>query len=147
MNITILCPGNLREKYLKEAEKEYLKRLGRYAAVTITETREYEDLNKEGEELLRKIKEDSYVIALALEGKMFTSPELSSRLEELGVKGKSNITFLIGGSAGLSVKALNRADELISFSKLTFPHQLIRIFLLEQIYRSFKIMKNEPYHK
>ena len=147
MNITILCVGNLKEKYLKEAEKEYLKRLSRYAKVTILETKEYEDIEKEGAELLKKIKEDSFVIALEILGKQMSSIELSSFLEELGIKGESDVTFVIGGSDGLSNKVLERADSTVSFSKLTFPHQLMRIFLLEQIYRSFKIIKNEPYHK
>ena len=147
MNITILCAGSLKEKYLKDAEKEYLKRLSRYAKVTVTETKEYDDIEKEGEELLKKIKEDSFAIALAICGDAMSSKELALYLEGLGIKGESNITFVIGGSEGLSQKVLERADMAISFSKLTFPHQLIRIFLLEQIYRSFKIIKNEPYHK
>lgn len=147
MNITILCAGSLKEKYLKDAEKEYLKRLSRYAKVTVTETKEYEDIEKEGEELLKKIKEDSFAIALAICGDEMSSKELALYLEGLGIKGESNITFVIGGSDGLSQKVFERADIAISFSKLTFPHQLIRIFLLEQIYRSFKIIKNEPYHK
>lgn len=147
MNITILCAGSLKEKYLKDAEKEYLKRLSRYAKVTVIETKEYEDIEKEGEELLKKIKEDSFAIALAICGDEMSSKELALYLEGLGIKGESNITFVIGGSEGLSQKVLERADIAISFSKLTFPHQLIRIFLLEQIYRSFKIIKNEPYHK
>ena len=147
MNITILCAGNLKEKYLKDAEKEYLKRLSRYAKVTVTETKEYDDIEKEGEELLKKIKEDSFAIALAICGDEMSSKELALYLEGLGIKGESNITFVIGGSDGLSNKVLEKADSILSFSKLTFPHQLMRIFLLEQIYRSFKIIKNEPYHK
>lgn len=147
MNITILCTGNLKEKYLKEAEKEYLKRLSKYAKVTVTETKEYEDIEKEGTELLKKIKDNSFVIALAIKGGEMSSTEFSSYLENLGIKGESDVTFVIGGSDGLSDKVLERADSTLSFSKLTFPHQLMRIFLLEQIYRSFKIIKNEPYHK
>ena len=103
--------------------------------------------NKEGERILSAIKDDAYVCALAIEGKMLDSVELSEKIERLGIEGTSNITFVIGGSLGLADDVLKRADYKLSFSKMTFPHQLMRVILLEQIYRAYRIMKNEPYHK
>ena len=103
--------------------------------------------NKEGERILSAIKDDAYVCALAIEGKMLDSVELSEKIERLGIEGTSNITFVIGGSLGLADAVLKRADYKLSFSKMTFPHQLMRVILLEQIYRAYRIMKNEPYHK
>ncbi len=159
MTITLLCVGKVKENYLREAVSEYLKRLGRYAKTEIIEVDDEktpenaspaeEDKIKEteGKRLLARIPEGAYVIALAIEGKMPDSVELSRKIDALGVKGVSRIVFVIGGSLGLSKEVLARADELLSFSRLTFPHQLMRVILLEQIYRSFRIARGEPYHK
>lgn len=159
MNITVISVGKLKEKYLKEAIDEYAKRLQRYCKISIIELQdektpdnasEKEELqikNKEGEAILKAIKDNSFVIALDLKGKMLTSEEFSSYIEELGVSGKSDLAFVIGGSLGLSQDVLSRANYKLCFSKMTFPHQLFRVMLLEQIYRGFRIMKGEPYHK
>lgn len=159
MNITVISVGKLKEKYLKEAIDEYAKRLQRYCKISIIELQdektpdnasEKEELqikNKEGEAILKVIKDNSFVVALDLKGKMLTSEEFSSYIEELGVSGKSDLAFVIGGSLGLSQEVLNRANYKLCFSKMTFPHQLFRVMLLEQIYRGFRIMKGEPYHK
>lgn len=159
MNITVISVGKLKEKYLKEAIEEYSKRLQRYCKISLIELQdektpdnasEKEELqikSKEGEAILKGIKENSFVIALDLKGKMISSEEFSSYIEDLGVNGKSDIVFIIGGSLGLSQEVLNRANYKLCFSKMTFPHQLFRVMLLEQIYRGFRIMKNEPYHK
>lgn len=159
MNITVISVGKLKEKYLKEAIDEYAKRLQRYCKISIIELQdektpdnasEKEELqikNKEGEAILKVIKDNSFVVALDLKGKMLTSEEFSSYIEELGVSGKSDLAFVIGGSLGLSQDVLNRANYKLCFSKMTFPHQLFRVMLLEQIYRGFRIMKGEPYHK
>lgn len=159
MKITLAVVGKIKEKYLEDAAAEYSKRLGRYCRLEIlqvadertpegaSQAQEEQIKEKEGERLLAKIRPDAYVIALAIRGRMLDSVELSQRLEKLGVGGVSHIVFVIGGSLGLSEAVLSRADEQLSFSKLTFPHQLMRVMLLEQIYRSFRIMGNEPYHK
>jgi len=159
MNIKITAVGKLKEKYLKEALEEYTKRLSRYAKISITELQDEktpenasekeEDMIKktEGDRILKSIEDDSYVIALDLNGNMLSSVEFSSIISDLGVQGKSNINFIIGGSLGLSPEVLKRADYKLCFSKMTFPHQLFRVMLLEQIYRGFRIMKGEPYHK
>ncbi len=159
MHITIICVGKIKEKYLTMAIDEYTKRLGRYCKLDIievtdekTEENASEALNesvkrKEGERILKQLKEDSYVITLEIAGKMLTSPELASHISSLGVSGRGHITFIIGGSLGLSEAVSKRADYKLSFSKMTFPHQLMRVILLEQIYRSFRINSNEPYHK
>lgn len=159
MHITIICVGKIKEKYLTMAIDEYTKRLGRYCKLDIievtdekTEENASEALNesvkrKEGERILKQLKEDSYVITLEIAGKMLTSPELASHIGSLGVSGRGHITFIIGGSLGLSEAISKRADYKLSFSKMTFPHQLMRVILLEQIYRSFRINSNEPYHK
>jgi len=159
MNITVISVGKLKEKYLKEAIEEYSKRLQRYCKISLIELQdektpdnasEKEELQikaKEGEAILKNIKENSFIIALDLKGKMISSEEFSSYIEDLGVNGKSDIVFIIGGSLGLSQEVLNRANYKLCFSKMTFPHQLFRVMLLEQIYRGFRIMKNEPYHK
>ena len=159
MHITIIAIGKLKEKYLREGINEYLKRLQSYAKVEIIEladekepynasTAEEEQIKiKEGERIKAKIKPDSYLIALAIEGKQFTSPALAQKLDFLASSGNSHLTFVIGGSLGLSDEILKSADLLLSFSELTFPHQLMRLILLEQIYRSFRIIKGEPYHK
>ena len=159
MNITVLCIGKLKERYWTEAIAEYSKRLSKYCTLTINELREEkapdnpspaeESVVKdaEGKSILKQIKKDSYVIALAIKGKDLDSEALSEKIRTLGIAGKSDLTFVIGGSLGLSNEVLTRADFQLSFSKLTFPHQMMRVILLEQIYRSFKIIRNEAYHK
>lgn len=159
MNISILAVGKLKEKYLKNGIDEYLKRLFGYAKVEMIElpdekapeelsSSEMEQVKqKEGERLLAKLSQDTYVIALAIEGKMKSSEQLADSLDKLATYGKSKIAFIIGGSLGLSNEVLQRADETLSFSKMTFPHQLMRLILLEQVYRAFRINRNEPYHK
>ncbi|MCT4633402.1 MAG: 23S rRNA (pseudouridine(1915)-N(3))-methyltransferase RlmH [Firmicutes bacterium] len=159
MKITILTVGKIKEKYFVNAIKEYTKRLSKYCSlkeIEVSDEKAPENLsekdmeivkNKEGERILKNIKDSSHVIALAIEGKQKSSEELASRIEKLGVSGKSDIVFIIGGSLGLSDAVYKRADELLSFSKMTFPHQLMKVVLLEQVYRAFRIIKNEPYHK
>ena len=150
MRINVVCVGKIKEKFYTQAVEEYSKRLSRYCKLDIVELPDEKtpdnasDIvneqikNKEGERILSAIKDDAYVCALAIEGKMLDSVELS---------GTSNITFVIGGSLGLADAVLKRADYKLSFSRMTFPHQLMRVILLEQIYRAYRIMKNEPYHK
>lgn len=159
MKITLLTAGKVREKYLRDGIAEYQKRLGKYCRVEVVEVadektpdkappaEEERIKNTEGERLLRRIRETDYVIALAIDGKAPDSIEFSEKLEKLGVQGESSLVFVIGGSLGLSEEVLRRADERLSFSRMTFPHQLMRLILLEQIYRAFRIMKGEPYHK
>ncbi len=149
MNIKIVCVGKLKEKYWQDAISEYSKRLKPYCKLSIVELKESpkDDIVAEGEAILSKIKKDEYVITLEIKGKSLTSEKLSAKINDLGVKGVSDITFVIGGSEGLSQDVMDRSDFPLSFSAMTFPHQMIRVFLLEQIYRSYKIMKNEPYHK
>ncbi len=159
MKITILTVGKIKEKFYREAIEEYAKRLSRYSRVEIVEVADEKTPDraseaeeklikeKEGERLLRYVKDTDYVCALAIEGRQLDSVELSGKLEALGVGGVSSIVFVIGGSLGLSEQVLRRADYKLSFSKMTFPHQLMRVILLEQIYRSFRIMHGEPYHK
>lgn len=158
LNINIICIGKVKEKYLKEAISEYLKRLSKYCNLKIIEledeklpTKLYEsNLNetkqKECKKIIDNIKKDSYVICLDLKGKEMTSEEFSKRLETIAVNYNSTITFVIGGTLGLNDDVLKISNEKICFSKMTFPHQLIRLFLTEQIFRAFKIMKNETYH-
>lgn len=159
MKITILCVGKVKEKFYRDAIGEYQKRLSRYCKLEIvevtdektpdgvSETVENQIKEKEGNRILSKIREEDYVIALAIDGKMQDSVELSKNIQQLGVRGKSSIVFVIGGSLGLSEEVLKRANEKLSFSKMTFPHQLMRVILLEQVYRSYRIMNGEPYHK
>ena len=159
MKITILTVGQIKEDFYRKAIAEYSKRLSRYCKLEIIEVTdektpdsasavvEEQIKDKEGERLLKYIREDAYVIALAIEGKMLDSIELSKNIEQLGIMGKSHIIFVIGGSLGLSDRILKRADYKLSFSKMTFPHQLMRVILLEQIYRSYRIICKEPYHK
>lgn len=159
MKITILCVGKVKEKFYRDAIGEYQKRLSRYCKLEIvevadektpdgaSETVENQIKEKEGNRILSKIREEDYVIALAIDGKMQDSVELSKNIQQLGVRGKSSIVFVIGGSLGLSKEVLKRSDEKLSFSKMTFPHQLMRVILLEQVYRSYRIMNGEPYHK
>ncbi|MEK3857508.1 23S rRNA (pseudouridine(1915)-N(3))-methyltransferase RlmH [Cytobacillus sp. FSL H8-0458] len=159
MNISIITVGKLKEKYLKQGIDEYLKRLSAYAKMDIievpdekapeelSETEMVQVKQKEGERILAKIHPDAHVIALAIEGKMKSSEELADTLDKLATYGKSKIAFVIGGSLGLSQEVLQRADEKLSFSKMTFPHQLMKLILLEQVYRAFRINRGEPYHK
>lgn len=159
MNITIISVGKLKEKYLKQAIEEYSKRLSRYCKLDIIElpdektpdnASEKEELQikeKEGTAILNKVKDNMYVVAMDLKGTQMTSEELSGFMQDLGVRGESNLCFIIGGSLGLSKQVISRANHKLCFSKMTFPHQLFRVMLLEQIYRGFRIMKNEPYHK
>lgn len=159
MNINIITVGKLKEKYLKLGIDEFKKRLSKYCKLEIIELddekapenlsdKEMEMIkDKEGKKILGKVKGNSYVIALAIDGKNLSSEELASTIESLGVRGNSHISFVIGGSLGLSDEVLERADYKLSFSKMTFPHQLMRLILLEQVYRAFRINKGEPYHK
>lgn len=159
MKITVLTVGKLKEKYLRDGIAEYAKRLGRYCRLEIIEvadektperasaSEETQIKELEGARLLRYVKDSDYVIALAIDGKMLDSVELSEKIESLGVQGESSLVFVIGGSLGLSGEVLRRADFRLSFSKMTFPHQLMRMILLEQLYRSYRIMHGEPYHK
>ena len=157
--ITILCVGKLKEKYWKDAADEYSKRLSAYcdlkieqvqdekAAGNLSEAQKQKVKDKEGEKLLSKLPDNTYLIALTIDGKKYTSERLSSHIEKIQSSGDGRIAFAIGGSLGLSEAVVKRADEKMSFSDLTFPHQLARVILLEQIYRSFKIRSGEPYHK
>ena len=159
MKITILTVGKIKEKYFRDAVAEYSKRLSRYCKLEICEVADEktteecspaeEDLirSKEAERLRKFIKDDAFLVALAIDGKKYDSPGFSARIEQLGVQGKSHIIFVIGGSIGLHESVLKRANEKISFSDMTFPHQLMRVILLEQIYRAYRIMNHEPYHK
>ena len=159
MNITILCVGKIKEKFYRDAISEYEKRLSRYCKLDIVEVAdektpdnasevvEKQIKDKEAERMEKYIKEGAYVIALAIEGKQLDSVELSEKIGQLGLTGTSHIIFVIGGSLGLSERILKRADYKLSFSKMTFPHQLMRVVLLEQVYRSYRIMNHEPYHK
>jgi len=159
VKITIVAVGRVREKYLEQGMAEYLKRLGRYATVTIVEIAEEqapETLSpaeqalvraREGERMLKQLREGQYVIALAIDGTTFSSEGFSHHLQQLGVSGKSDLALLIGGSLGLDPALLTRAHLHLSFGPMTYPHQLMRLILLEQVYRAFKIWKGEPYHK
>lgn len=159
MNITIATVGKVKDKYMKMGIEEFSKRLKPYTKINIVEVADEkapENLSeadmeivkkKEAERLLAKIGDNDYVIVLAIEGKMKTSEELAAGLDSLMTYGRSKVSFVIGGSLGLHESIYKRADELLSFSKMTFPHQLMKLILLEQVYRAFKIMKNEPYHK
>lgn len=159
MKITIITVGKIKEKYLRDAIAEYSKRLSRYCKLEIievsdektpdqaSETLEEQIRSKEGERILKYIRDDMYVITLEIGGKMLSSEEFAKKIETLGVQGQSSIAFVIGGSIGLGKDVLKRSDYALSFSKMTFPHQLMRVILLEQIYRSFRIRAGEPYHK
>lgn len=159
MEIRILTVGKIKEKYLNDGIAEYAKRLSRYCRLNFiqvtdekTPDKASDALNRqiketEGNRLLSHIRDTDFVIALAIEGKMLDSVELSELIAKLGVQGKSSIVFVIGGSLGLSEAVLKRADYKLSFSRMTFPHQLMQMILLEQIYRGYRIMNHEPYHK
>ncbi len=159
MKITLITVGKIKEKYLEAAIAEYAKRLSRYCRLEIVqvadektpdgagEALETQIKEKEGERILAHVKEGAYVVALAIDGKQLSSEELADFIEERGVRGESHIQFVIGGSLGLSDAVLRRSDYRLSFSRMTFPHQLMRVILLEQIYRSYRIINGEPYHK
>ena len=159
MKITIITVGKIKEKYLKDAIAEYSKRLSKYCKLEIvevadektpdnaSETVENQIRAKEGERILKYVKDDAYVVTLEIKGRQVTSEELTDKIDTLGIQGTSHITFIIGGSIGLGEQVLARSDYALSFSKMTFPHQLMRVILLEQIYRSYRIIHGEPYHK
>ncbi len=158
VTINIICTGKIKEKYLKDAIDEYSKRLSKFCKLNILELPdkkipdktnsciENEIKNIESENVINHLKKDTYVICLDLKGKQFSSEEFAQNIQDISML-HSNITFIIGGSLGMSEKLLNLANQKICFSKMTFPHQLIRVFLLEQIYRAFKIINGENYHK
>lgn len=159
MKIEIICIGKLKERYWTEASDEYMKRLSKYCDPQITELKESRlpdrasaaqeaaVIEEEGRNILKHVKDGSYVISLEIRGKALSSEALASKLEDVALGGGSHVTFIIGGSLGLSDEVSKRADFKLSFSPMTFPHQMMRVILLEQIYRSFKIIKNETYHK
>ncbi len=157
IHINLVCIGKIKEDYLKNAITEYSKRLSKYCKLNIIELNDEaipdnlsdkmtENIkNLEGSRILSNIK-NSYIISLDLRGKQYSSEEFSNKLENISIS-NSSITFIIGGSLGLSKNVIESSNELISFSKMTFPHQLIRVFLLEQLFRAFKIQNNEKYHR
>ena len=159
MKITVLTVGKIKEKYLRDAIAEYMKRLSRYCKLEIIEVADEKTPDnasenaeemirqKEAERLLKYIREDAYLITLEIGGKQLTSEEFSEKIEKLGIQGTSHIIFVIGGSIGIGKAVLEKSDYALSFSKMTFPHQLMRVILLEQIYRGYRIMSGEPYHK
>lgn len=159
MKISIICVGKLKEGYWRDAVAEYSKRLSAYTRLDIIEVEDEKTPDrasisideqikrKEGRRILSRLPDDAYVIAMAIDGRQYSSIELAAHFEALTQRGSSSFAFVIGGSLGLSDEVLARSDERISFSKLTFPHQMMRVVLLEQIYRSFRIQRNEPYHK
>lgn len=159
MKISVICVGKLKERYWTDAQAEYCKRLKRFSQIEVIEVAEEgtsEDPSdaqvqkckeKEGQRLLQKVEQGAYCIVMDLKGKKLTSPQLADKLKEIPLQGKSHIAFLIGGSFGLSTDCIKRADFLFSMSDLTFPHQMARVILLEQIYRGMKINANEKYHK
>ena len=159
MKITIVTVGKIKEKYLRDAIAEYTKRLSKYCKLEIVEVADEKTSDnasaaiedgirqKEGERILKNIADDAFVITLEIEGKLLDSVEFSKKMEQLAVQGKSHICFVIGGSIGLGQEVLKRSNYALSFSKMTFPHQLMRVILLEQIYRAYRIQMKEPYHK
>lgn len=159
MKITLITVGKIKERYLRDAAAEYVKRLGKYCKLEIIETADEKTPDhpsetmeeairaKEAERILKYIREDAFVITLEIQGKQLSSEELAEKIETLGVQGKSHIIFIIGGSIGLGRDVLAKSDLALSFSRMTFPHQLMRVILLEQIYRSYRIIQKEPYHK
>lgn len=159
MRITLITVGKIKEKYFTDAIKEYSKRLSRYCKLEIleladektpdgaSEAEEMQIKAKEGDRILKAIKDNAYVFALAIQGKKMSSEDFADNINLLGIGGDSHLMFIIGGSLGMDERVLKRADRLISFSDMTFPHQLMRVILLEQIYRAYRIIQNEPYHK
>ncbi|MFR2957990.1 MAG: 23S rRNA (pseudouridine(1915)-N(3))-methyltransferase RlmH [Clostridia bacterium] len=158
LSINIICIGKIKESFFKDAINEYSKRLSKYCNLNIIELSDEKLPSKlndkiidnikniEGKKILSHLKKDSYKICLDLHGKQFSSEEFSSKIDSISLNYNSSITFIIGGTLGISSEVLNCADEKICFSKMTFPHQLIRVFLLEQLFRAFKISNNETYH-
>lgn len=159
MKITIIAVGKIKEKYYRDALAEYGKRLGRYCKLEMIEVEdektpdkasaaeEEQIREKEAERILKYVKDEAYVVTLEIAGRMLDSVEFAEKIEKLGVRGISHMQFIIGGSLGLHTKVCGRADMAVSFSKMTFPHQLMRVILTEQIYRSYRILYGEPYHK
>ncbi len=159
MHISIICIGKLKEKYWVQAVAEYSKRLSVYCSLDIIELKEAKLPDKagaaeesavketEGREILKRLKDNMYVITLEVKGKMLSSEKLADKVQQLGLSGNSNVVFIIGGSLGLSEEVSRRADFKLSFSEMTFPHQMMRVILLEQVYRSFKMIRGETYHK
>lgn len=159
MKITLITVGKIKEKYLKDAISEYTKRLGKYCRLEIIEVEDEKTAEhakdgldelvraREACRIIRYIRQDAFVITLEISGKQLSSEELAEKIEALGIQGKSHIIFIIGGSIGLGKEVLEKSDFALSFSRMTFPHQLMRVVLLEQIYRSFRIINGEPYHK
>ena len=159
MHISIICVGKIKEKFFTGAVDEYKKRLSRYCKLDIIEVADEKTPDgasevveeqirmKEGERILKNVKDDGYVVTLEIKGEMISSEQLAAKIDQLGVRGVSHVQFIIGGSLGLSKEVMARSDYRLSFSKMTFPHQLMRVILLEQIYRSYRIIKGEPYHK
>jgi len=159
MKITVISVGKIKEKYFTGAIQEYAKRLTRYCKInmievpdekcpeTLSEKEEEMVKEKEGQRILSKIKDQQTVIALAIEGKQMTSEQLAKQIQTWGVQGNSDLVFVIGGSLGLSKEVMQRSNFQLSFSKMTFPHQLMKVVLLEQVYRAFRINSGEPYHK
>ena len=159
ISINIVCVGKIKEQYLKDAINEYAKRLSKFCNLSIIELQDeklpakinesiiQEIKQKEGRKIIEHIKKESYIICLDLNGKEYTSTMFSNKIQQIALNNSSNITFIIGGTLGISSEVLQYAKEKICFSKMTFPHQLIRIFLLEQLFRGFKIANNETYHR
>ena len=159
MKITLITVGKIKEKYLKDAIAEYSKRLSKYCKLEIVEVAdektpdqasenvERQIRQKEGERILRYVKDDAYVFTLEIGGTMLDSVAFAKKMETLGIQGKSHLIFIIGGSIGLGEEVLRRSDYALSFSKMTFPHQLMRVILLEQVYRGYRITEGAPYHK
>ena len=158
LSINIVCVGKLKEEYLKSAINEYSKRLSKYCSLNFIELQDEKLPNKlndslideikqkEASKIINHIKKDSYIICLDLKGKEHSSEDFSKKIDDIALNFNSSITFVIGGTLGLTDDVLNLANEKLCFSKMTFPHQLIRVFLLEQLFRAFKISKNETYH-
>ena len=159
MKITLITVGKIKEKYLKDAIAEYSKRLSKYCKLEIVEVAdektpdqasenvERQIRQKEGERILRYVKDDAYVFTLEIGGTMLDSVAFAKKMETLGIQGKSHLIFIIGGSIGLGEEVLRRSDYALSFSKMTFPHQLMRVILLEQVNRGYRIIEGAPYHK
>lgn len=147
MKFTVLCAGKLKERFFSDAVGEYKKRISRYSDIEIIEVSDGPDMEAEAERLLKRMPEDAYVITLEIKGKSFSSEGFAGYIEELMLKGNSHIVFVIGGSDGLSERVRKRSELALSFSEFTFPHMLMRVILMEQIYRALKIINHEPYHK
>lgn len=149
MNISIICVGKLKEDYWKEACQEYIKRLGRFGKIDVIELSESksDNIDEESSEIIAHLPKNAYVMALDVNGKALSSEEFAAKVDNLAVDGVSHIVFIIGGSNGYNDKVRQIADYRLSFSSFTFPHQMMRVILLEQIYRAFKINANEKYHK